>query len=131
MSKIDNLGDKRHAGDFSVNPQNIGKGRKKKIYTILKEKGYSKDDIKTAFGEQAFYSMSELDELINNDTNPIIVRIVAKQFKQAFEKGDWVRIKDILEHSIGKPQQNLKIDEDQTMTVINGDPATFNKNIKN
>ena len=45
---------------FKTHPENIGGGRKKKIYTILKEKGYSKDDINTCFGELMFYWYSSV-----------------------------------------------------------------------
>lgn len=101
--------EKANTNGFDKNPQNIGHGRKKKIYTILKEKGYSADDIKTAFGEIAFYNTEELSSIIDDNDKPIITRIVANQFKLALDKGDWNRIKEILEHTIGKPSQPLDL----------------------
>ena len=96
---------------FDKNPENIGGGRKKKIYTVLKEKGYSADDIKTAFGELAFYTLPELKEVYVDDNKPAIARIVANQFFHALKKGDWTKIKEIMEHVIGKPLQSITVDE--------------------
>lgn len=84
-------------------------GRKKKIYTILKEKGFGKDDITTAFGELAFYTLPELQKVYNDDKMPIITRIIATQFYTALKKSDWGRIKEILEHVIGKPNQKTEL----------------------
>jgi hypothetical protein len=92
---------------FDKNPQNRGNGRKKKIYTILKEKGYQADDIKTAFGEMAFYTVKELNAVHNDESKPVITRIVANQFYLALSKGDWAKIREILEHTIGKPTQPI------------------------
>ena len=100
---------KHNTNGFRENPQNIGKGRKKKIYTILKEKGYSADDIKAAFGELAFYTLDELKKVHDDETKPVITRIIANQFFQALKKGDWNKIREILEHVIGKPIQQIDI----------------------
>ena len=98
-------------------PQNPG--RKKKIYNVLKEQGYSKDDMKTAFKELSFATLPELKKLKANATKPIIVRIVANQFLMALAKSDWMKIKDILEYVIGKPQQQLdvKVNSHHTETL--------------
>lgn len=90
---------------FDKRPENAG--AKKKIYTILKEKGYGKTDITTAFGELAFYSMNELKTAKKNARLPIITRIVANQFICAFDDNDWSKIKEIMEHTIGKPLQAI------------------------
>ena len=97
--------------------QKQGNGRKKKIYTILKEKGFSADDIKTAFGEMAFYTLSELKSVYDDETKPVIARIVANQFFQALKKSDWAKIKEILEHVIGKPTQISQVDQTITKEV--------------
>jgi len=95
---------------FQKNPQNIGKGRKKKIYTVIKELGYSADDIRIAFGELAFYSLEELKAVHDDEKKPIITRIIANQFFMALKKSDWNKIKEILEHVIGKPKQEIQTD---------------------
>ena len=96
-------------------------GRPKKIYTILKEKGFSKDDIKTAFHELAFYTEKELRSMSKDKTKPIITRIAAKQFLTAYDKGNWGAIKEILEHNIGRPTgtENLRISDPE------GNPVKF------
>ena len=94
---------------FQTNPQNINrKGQPLKIYTILKRKGYGKADTIAAFGEIAYYTMKELKQAKDNDKLPIITRIVANQFYIAYQKNDWNKIKEILEHTIGKPLQSMQ-----------------------
>lgn len=110
---------------FGANPENINtKGRPKKIFTILKEKGFGKDDIKTAFGELAWYNIDEAKELMDDEKKPLILKIVAGQFIEAFDKKDWNKIKEILEHTIGKPRQEIGIEADAeilpTNFIVNG-----------
>ena len=101
----------KKAKGFDKNPQNINKGgRPKKIYTVIKEMGYSADDIKTAFGELAFYTLPELKKVYESEDQPVITRIIANQFFTALKKSDWNKIKEILEHVIGKPQLNVSTD---------------------
>lgn len=95
---------------FQKNPQNI-RNKPKKIYTILKEKGYSSMDIKTAFGEMAWYTLAELKEVHEDEKQPVITRIVANQFYAALKKADWTKIKEILDHVVGKPLQTIETTE--------------------
>ena len=92
-------------------------GRKKKIYTILKEKGYGSQDIKTAFKEMAWYTLSELKEVYSDDSKPVITRIVANQFHKAYLKGDWSRIKEIMEYTIGRPVETTKLQVEKSDNV--------------
>ena len=102
---------KHNSNGLDKNPENINKnGRPLKIYTILKNKGYSKDDITAAFGELAFYTLKELKEIHQDESKPIITRIVANQFYSALSKSDWNKVREILEHVIGKPKQDIKTD---------------------
>lgn len=94
---------------FTSTRQPKNKGRKKKIYTILKEKGYNGQDIKLAFGELAWYTIDELKLVFKDDSKPIIARIVANQYFLALTKGDWSRIKEIMEYTIGKPDQSINL----------------------
>ena len=107
---------------FDKNPQNINKaGRPKKIYTILKEKGYSADDIRIAFGELAFYTLAELKDVYDDDAKPVITRIIANQFYKALTKSDWNKVKEILEHIIGKPQSNMDVNLNQPVKFVLSD----------
>lgn len=96
------------ATQFSSTNQPKGVGRKKKIYTILKETGYGADDVRIAFGELINYDMTELKKIKDDETKPIIVRITAKQLISAFNNESWNKIREILEHAIGKPPQVIE-----------------------
>ena len=107
MSKIDNL--KGKGVKFgSGQPTNLG-GRKKKIYTILKDKGFSKDDVITAFTEMLFYSIDELKEVAQDKTKPIIMGIVATALRDAYIEGDYKKGKDIIEQVIGRALQRTEL----------------------
>lgn len=83
-------------------------GRRPKIYNILKDKGYGKEDILASFEEIAFYDEAELAEVMDDTTKPILVRILAKNMQQAYEKGSFLDIRSIMEHITGKPQEKVE-----------------------
>ena len=95
---------------FSSTYQPNNPGRKKKIYTVLKKKGYSADDIRTAVGEIAFYTQDEIEKVKDNPDLPIIVRIIATLFDKALKKTDWASAKDLIEHVIGKANQQVALE---------------------
>jgi hypothetical protein len=93
-------------------------GRKKKIYTVLKEKGFSKDDIRSAFLELMHYDIAELNELINRNKGktasqideegssvPVLYVIVARALIKANSKGEMKFIDKLVEQVIGKSHQ--------------------------
>ena len=108
MAQGDNLKGIREATQFPHNDPTKG-GRKKKIYTIVKELGYSKEDTKLCFGELIYYTKDQLQEVINDNTKPIITKIVAKALVESVKDGNMSKIKEILEHSIGKPAQSIDL----------------------
>ena len=113
MGKIENFKDKVNTVGFSQMPENICKsGRPKKIYTVLSEQGYSKDDIRTAFGELGWYTLKQLEVVHSDNKKPLIVRIIANQFIIAFEKGDFLKVKEIIEYVVGKPKQHTQVTGD-------------------
>lgn len=85
-------------------------GRPKKIYTILKDKGFSKDDTKAVFGELAFYTVKELEEVLEDTTKPVIMTVVARAFMAAAADGDYRMIKEIMEQFIGKALTNVAVE---------------------
>jgi len=97
------------ATQFSSTNQPEKNGRKKKIYTILKEQGYSADDLKTAFGELPFYNTDDLSKLMKDDKAPVIVRIISHQLVLALKSGDWTKIRDVMEHFIGKAPSSVDV----------------------
>ena len=92
----------------SGQPTNLG-GRKKKIYTILKDKGFSKDDVTTAFTEMLFYSIEELKDVAQDNSKPIIMKIVATALRDAYIKGDYKKARDIIEQVIGRALQRTEL----------------------
>lgn len=96
-------------------------GRPKKIYTILKDHGYSKDDIRTVFSELPWYTMAQLQEVHTDESKPIITRIVANQLYLALKQGDFNKVKEILEHSIGKATQSVEVTDTTSTRVIGPD----------
>ena len=87
-------------------------GRKKKIYTVLKENGYSADDIKTAFLEMSFSTLSDLKVIHTDESKPIILRIIANQFYQALKTSDYKKIDELMKHVIGLPKQSISMSND-------------------
>ena len=123
--------DKRNTNGFDKNSQNINKkGRPKKIYTILKETGYSKDDIRTIFLELPMYSMDELKNVTKKKEVPALVLIVAKAIEQAINKGDYKQVKEILEQVIGKPEQHVKTDQNITADITTNELDYTNLSVK-
>ena len=101
----------KKAKGFDKNPQNINKnGRPKKIYTIIKEKGYSKDDFVTAIGELFWHTFKELEAIHKDKTKPAIIQIIAGQLYEAYKKKDYNKIKELADHYAGKPLQKQEID---------------------
>lgn len=98
MAKEDNL--KSYKPGESGNPN----GRPRKIYTILKNKGYSKDDVRTVFQELSFYTPAELKKAIKDPKTPAIMLIAAKAMEAASGKGEYSKVREIIEQAIGKPQ---------------------------
>lgn len=80
-------------------------GRPKKIFTVLKESGYTRDDIREAFTEIGWQTMDDLQEIFKNDKSPAIMRLIAHAFKRGVEKGDFRYVSEILQHVIGKPKE--------------------------
>ena len=105
MGREENFKGRGKATQFSSTNQPKKNGRKPKIYTILKDKGYSKDDIISCFKELGFYTKSEALKLTNDSKKPIIMQIIAKCFLKAYNDGDWNKVKDIVDQTIGKAIQ--------------------------
>ena len=93
-------------------------GRPKKIHTILKDSGYSKDDIKDAFEEIGWQTIDDLQEILNDDSKPVILKVIARAFIKGAEKGDFRYVSEILMHIIGKPKESLQVNAEVTKKFI-------------
>jgi hypothetical protein len=80
-------------------------GRPKRIYTILKESGYTKDDISTAFAEIGWQTLEDAEAIVKDPTKPLILKTVAMAFIKGATKGDFRYVSEILQHVIGKPKE--------------------------
>lgn len=83
-------------------------GRPKRIYTILKEHGYSKEDIRDAFTHIGWQNEDDINEIIDDKEKPMILRLIAKAFKKGADKGDFRYVSEILQHVIGKPKEQIE-----------------------
>ena len=126
MTNNKNLVEDGKATQFTSENQPKNPGRKKKIYTILKEMGYSKDDIASCFNEIAFYTKKDIEELLKKSDVPIIAQTIARTYLKAEKNGDYSKVKDIVEQVVGKPKQTI---DQKTIHEFEGDP--FEKIRKN
>ena len=92
---------------FSSENQPAKNGRKRNTYTILKDKGYSLNDITAAAGELAFYTEPELESTLQNESLPIITRIIAKNYLRALQEGSLKEVEHalILASKSSSPEQ--------------------------
>lgn len=107
------FGGKRNANGLDKNPQNINKkGRPKKLYTVLKESGYSKDDIRAAFMDIGHSTEAEARKVLEDEDQDLIYQVVCKAFLEAKSKGDYKLIREIMDVVLtgsSGTQQNIQI----------------------
>lgn len=107
---IENLGDKAGTGGFHNNPQNINKnGRPKRLVQLMKDKGYSKDDVKSTYASLADCSKADLGNLVKNKDATALEVSIARAFMKAMSKGEYRLIKDIVELFADKPKQSSEV----------------------
>lgn len=102
-------------GDFAQNPQNINrKGRPRKLVSgviiELKNKGVEKvsqSDVKDVFLMLINLETNEIKEIINDEKQPAIIRIVGREMLSG--KGFDI-IEKMLDRAIGKADENVKHD---------------------
>ena len=110
---------KRNTNGFDKNPQNINKkGRPLKIYNIIKNLGYSKDDFLAVFSELPFYTIPQLKRIAVKKDTPAIVIVVAMALRKAIESNDYRAIREIIEYTVGKPQQEIKTASETSLNII-------------
>ena len=94
---------------FSSTNQPKKNGRKKKIKTILKDHGFEAPDIIQVFDKMSWYTLDELQKAFNDGESPIILRIAAQQFYLALKNGDMGKIREILDHVIGRAPATIDL----------------------
>jgi len=84
-------------------------GRPKKIFNLIKESGYSKEDIRDAFDEIGWQTMDDLNEVMLDPNKPVILKVIAKAFLRGADKGDFRYVSEILTHVLGKPKEQVDV----------------------
>lgn len=98
-----------NSAGFHKNPQNINrKGQPKKIYTKLKDKGYSKADGMEAMRQLIFHRDNELKDIFQDPNQPWLTRFIAGQLHKAIVKKDYSAVREIMEYVFGKPLQQME-----------------------
>lgn len=103
-------------------------GRPRKIYTILKESGYTKDDVRTAFNEIAWADIDGLQKIFKDPKSPAIIKVIAHAYKRAIEKGDYRYVAEIIQQSIGKPKETSEVSMTAQITSVT--PQVINSPIE-
>ena len=103
-------------------------GRPRKIYTILKESGYTKDDVRTAFNEIAWADIDGLQKIFKDNKAPAILKVIAHAYKRAIEKGDYRYVAEIIQQSIGKPKETSEVSMTAQITSVT--PQVINSPIE-
>jgi hypothetical protein len=109
-------------GNFAKNPQNINrKGRPRKmvsgIITELKERGVEKvspADVKEVFLMLINLEKNEIEEISEDEKQPIITKIVSKEMLSG--KGFDI-IEKMLDRAIGKSNENINIDSQVPLSI--------------
>lgn len=91
-----------------ADPRRNLEGRPKRIHTVLKDSGYSKDDIRDAFEEIGWQNISDLEAILEDDSKPVILKVIARAFIKGAEKGDFRYVSEILQHVVGKPKEQTE-----------------------
>ena len=84
-------------------------GRPKKIYKILRESGFSIEDIRDAFAEIGWQKQEELEAIMLDPEKPVILKVIAKAFLKGSDKGDYRYVREILEQTMGKPKEQMDV----------------------
>lgn len=91
------------------------KGRPKRITTLLKEQGLSKDDIIAGINCLINLDKKKLSELINDPGQPVWLVNLATAIQKDIQKGRVVTIDMALDRLIGRPTQSSNISGEITV----------------
>jgi hypothetical protein len=83
-------------------------GRPKRIYKILKQSGYSKEDIRDAFEEVGWQTEEQAQEIIDDPSKPLLLKTLAHAFIKAANKGDYRYVGEIIQQIMGKPKEQTE-----------------------
>ncbi len=83
-------------------------GRPKNSTTVLYENGHTKAEVINMFAEIAFKTESEIKAIMNDDSQPMLAKVVARTFYRSgyASNCDYRTISEIMSYLIGRPPQN-------------------------
>lgn len=104
----------KHGNRFSSTNQPKKNGRNKSIYTVLKASGYSASDIYKCFQEFAFYTLDDLEYVLDNENRreyPLIVLVIARAYAKAIETGNFAYIGKLMNYTVPSANAFAGVDE--------------------
>ena len=80
-------------------------GRPRKFVCLLKDMGYTKQDINTTIQNMMAMSISELAEVFKDDNATVLEKTIANAIKRGIEKGTLYSMETLLTRVYGQPKQ--------------------------
>lgn len=89
--------------------KNPNGGRKKRFVTLMKEKGFSRNDIQNSIQNVAAMTDNELVEHLGKKELTILEKIVIKTFQSAEKNGNYDVARNMLEMGFDKPTAGKEV----------------------
>ena len=89
-------------------------GRPRKFVCLLKDMGYTKQDIDTTIQNMMAMSISELAEVFKDDNSTVLEKTIANAIKRGIEKGTLYSMETLLTRVYGQPKQEIESKNDNT-----------------
>ena len=83
-------------------------GRPRKFVCLLKDMGYTKQDINTTIQNMMAMSISELAEVFKDDNATVLEKTIANAIKRGIEKGTLYSMETLLTRVYGQPKQEIE-----------------------
>lgn len=83
-------------------------GRKKRILTLAKEAGFSKEDFRRSILGAARKKTIEVEDMIKSGKFTIIEEILLKTLQKAQKDGNFAHVKELMEIVFGKATQAIE-----------------------
>jgi hypothetical protein len=93
-------------------------GAPRKVISHLSELGYTNREIVDTMMAIVALTQSELQEIIDNESNTALERTVAKAVLKGLEKGSLYNLETLITRSIGKPKETQQVSTDSKIEVV-------------
>lgn len=85
------------------------KGRPRKILTLVKESGFTKDDAKHVMKEMGWKTRKQLEAIVKDPKQPAICHLIARAFIKAINTADYKTVTEIMAHVVGQPDKTVNV----------------------